>query len=769
MKNIIIAPSSYHQFLLKELRKNDSFFDVKIYSKEDLIKDYFGKYDEKIILEIIKKIHITYELAKNYVDYFPYITSCNNEKQSFLLSLKEKFHAEEFFSKNLYLKEALKDSNALIYGYSENDRLLKYVLDECLVSYKFKKNNHDFYPIVTSFSMIEDEVFYCLNKIASLIKDGVDSNDIYLMNVADEKYLYYLNLFAPSFNLKINKIDENSLFLSGFCTEFFKKYQESVSPIMIIDELKEKYQGDDVFDKIYDIIFTYYDEELPYNNQKDIYISVIKKYGIRGPLYKNAINVIAGNGLPIEHKHIFVLKMDSSFPFVYVDKDFLIDKEKQGTLLETSLEKSNLERETLLDFLRSDNYFYYSFTNMINGKKNYPSPLIDNPSKQIEESVLPDTFYSLFYMKNKFVQALDLSYLYRERSDALDLEKNIKIPYRTYDNQFSGISYENKGFLRVSYSSMNDYSNCPFKYYASRLLKLNEYEEKFSQILGTMIHKILEDIYEKDYDFEKTFEREYLFNKDKFSLRDQILLENIKISLDNAINILRKHYFEYLDNPSYLSEKEISFNIDEKTIINGKVDKVIVTKDYYLVIDYKTYSLNFSPKYLDKGIGMQLPIYGLLLDHYRPLENKKAAGYYLNVVLSNSMKDKYTDLDKVCPSFLQLNGVTITDDIDINQIDKSLMNNDKSYFIMGLSSIPDGRQNNRISTRSGFEAYKETCYQVILNNIYDIRHSKFEISPAQKGSDIACSFCDYRDICYVNKKQIRKLDVSEEDDDELLG
>ena len=132
------------------------------------------------------------------------------------------------------------------------------------------------------------------------------------------------------------------------------------------------------------------------------------------------------------------------------------------------------------------------------------------------------------------------------------------------------------------------------------------------------------------------------------------------------------------------------------------------------------------------------------------------------------MKDKYTDLEKVCPSFLQLNGVTIYDDIDITQIDKSLENNDKSYFIAGLVNNSGAKANNRMSTREGFNQYKETCYNVILNNIYEIRHSKFEISPAHTSKEDACTFCDFRDICYLRNNQRRILEAKEDDEDEVL-
>ena len=58
---------------------------------------------------------------------------------------------------------------------------------------------------------------------------------------------------------------------------------------------------------------------------------------------------------------------------------------------------------------------------------------------------------------------------------------------------------------------------------------------------------------------------------------------------------------------------------------------------------------------------------------------------------------------------------------------------------------------------------------MILNNIFDIRNSKFDISPARTSKEDACTFCDFRDICYLRSYQRRILEAKEDDEDEVLG
>ena len=58
--------------------------------------------------------------------------------------------------------------------------------------------------------------------------------------------------------------------------------------------------------------------------------------------------------------------------------------------------------------------------------------------------------------------------------------------------------------LILSYSSIDDYALCPFKYYLKYVLKLDQFEESFSQKLGTLYHAVLASSYKDNFDFEIT-------------------------------------------------------------------------------------------------------------------------------------------------------------------------------------------------------------------------------------------------------------------------
>ena len=58
--------------------------------------------------------------------------------------------------------------------------------------------------------------------------------------------------------------------------------------------------------------------------------------------------------------------------------------------------------------------------------------------------------------------------------------------------------------MKLSYTSLKTYFECGFKFYLSRILKIDEFEETLSTKLGTIMHKYLELIAKnKKIEFEE--------------------------------------------------------------------------------------------------------------------------------------------------------------------------------------------------------------------------------------------------------------------------
>ena len=107
---------------------------------------------------------------------------------------------------------------------------------------------------------------------------------------------------------------------------------------------------------------------------------------------------------------------------------------------------------------------------------------------------------------------------------------NYKIDYMKYDNTFKGVDINNlyeymNNKLLLSYTSMNNYYKCAFKYYIANILKLDIFEESFATNLGSIFHHILEIGLDKEIDINSEIEKYRIVNN---SVKD-IILDDMKI------------------------------------------------------------------------------------------------------------------------------------------------------------------------------------------------------------------------------------------------
>ena len=76
-----------------------------------------------------------------------------------------------------------------------------------------------------------------------------------------------------------------------------------------------------------------------------------------------------------------------------------------------------------------------------------------------------------------------------------------------YDNRFSGVDnnklykFLNNNF-NLSYSSMDNYYHCAFKFYLSNILKLDYFEETIQIYIGNLFHYVLSKAFLDNFDFD---------------------------------------------------------------------------------------------------------------------------------------------------------------------------------------------------------------------------------------------------------------------------
>ena len=143
------------------------------------------------------------------------------------------------------------------------------------------------------------------------------------------------------------------------------------------------------------------------------------------------------------------------------------------------------------------------------------------------------------------------------------------LKYNSYDNKYKHISNQlledrfKVKKLKMSYSSIKSYFQCPFLYFADRILGLNEFKPSMAARLGTFSHAVLEDSYNADFSFSESVDRNTKLNaldaKDRFyfKMMEEVLSSLIEFNhlheQDSQLKqIKRELHIELVEDPEDL-------------------------------------------------------------------------------------------------------------------------------------------------------------------------------------------------------------------------
>ena len=473
-----------------------------------------------------------------------------------------------------------------------------------------------------------------------------------------------------------------------------------------------------------------------------------------------------------EDYYIFLMNFNQgSIPIIKKDEDYITDSMKDEVdCLDSTVIYNKKMKDTLSKCILNIKNLYISYK--IKG---------DNGSYTI--SSLNE--YLNFPIINNFVDNYSYSNIYNKLrlSDYLDeytkygvMDNNLpklyshysNIEYKKYDNTFKGIdSSKLKEFisnkLTLSYTTIDNYYRCGFRYFLNSVLRLNIYEESFVTIIGNTFHYILSNCFEIDnYDIDSEYNK-YISSLDRdFSNKELFFLEKLKEELKFIIKTI-KEQLECceLNNSFYEKEIYIDKSRDVKITFMGKIDRVIYDniedKTIVSVIDYKTGNPNINISNTIYGIEMQLPIYVYLIKNCGDFSSVQVAGFYLQQLLNNEIiKDNNRSYEKMKKDNLKLQGYS-NDDINIlRYFDSSYMD---SNFIKGL----------KVSSK-GFYAYSKVLSSEKIDNLVNIvdkkidsaidniLDGKFDINPKRIGDiNYGCEYCKFKDICFMNEGDVVNL------------
>lgn len=724
--------------VLKYFSSKRKLINLKIMTKQEFVNHYFGKIKNEAIYYLMKKYQYCYDIAVTYLKNFLWIEELYHE-------LKQNNLIEEnpLFKKNIKRIVLLEQVDPFIQKEIEKYEHIEF-LEEI-------QNNN---PVIYELETLEEEVNYMFLTISNLLKQTTIQK-IYIIDY-NKEYQNMIRRYSFLYHIPINFNEGKDIYGLIEVQKFLKSLENNS-----LEEALKEITTKEILNIVIDICNQFSDCE-----DKNIFIEIIKQKIRQTKIYpkkkKNAINIASLEEIEKDNYYFLIGFNQGIMPLIYKDEDLLSDKEKKKKLIFTSDQKNKLEKMKIIKLIKNTDHLFISYKLKSYSEEYYPSPLIDELELQVCRPNIKNYSYSNLYNQLDLSKKLDSFIKFNEKNFDLNLlyHSYPTIPYLTYDNSYHSIAnsdfqkYTN-GKLLLSYSSLDHYNRCGFRYYISNLLKLNKYEETFMTLIGNLFHYILSIAFSDNFDFEREFE-DYIKDK-QLTNKEKFFINKLKEDLKYTIDIIKEQdKTTSLKNALYEQKIFVSQNHKIQVTFMGIIDKLKYCEEngqtIVAIIDYKTGTPDINLNNSIYGIEMQLPIY-LYLAKNSKLKNVQIAGFYLQKIIHNKLpyqKEKYESAKK---KLYRLDGysndnIKILKQFDSNYSDSSMIKGMKlsSKGFYAYTKVLNQNQMNKLEQLTK-EKIKETT-----DNILNLQ---FDINPKKIGQNlIGCEFCSFKDICYQREENI---------------
>ncbi len=753
--NVLIIKDEAKESLLDLF--SGKLINIKLITLSEFKKKYFFDYNNECVYYICNKYNVIPEIASIYLNNLYYINKdIGDSKVRFLLELKRDLINNNLLHENKLFREFINNSKIVCFDLED--------IDEFYINI-FNKLNANFYNLTGEISKKElykaknkeEEISFVASFICKLIKRGIDINKIKLCNVTSD-YIFDIYRIFKLYNIPVELPSNETIEGTILANKFKELYESNIENTL--DKLYEYVLTDDdmkYYKRIVNIVnsYNFCDD---YLNVKDLIFNKVDKIKKTISL-SNSVKVIDFKNEYIgDDEYVFLINFNEGvIPTDYKDEDYLSDKIKKELGISTSYDLNEKERYYILKkiSLIKNLILTYSMYNL--KEKLYVSSLYNKEyfdEKEIELSFNDSNNFNKLMLVNE----KDLNNKYGVITDKLcRLNTHYKDEfYLSYNNKFKGIDI-NKLYnylgnkLTLSYTSINSYYECSFKYYLKYILKLDKYENTFETVVGNIFHKILSECFTDNYDIDTAWEREISNSKYEFTNTDKFFLKGLKNELLLTIDTI-KDELKYTSLNRFLYEKNITISLNDRLNIKftGFVDKIMYKENanevVVVVIDYKTGTPNINLKNVKYGLDMQLPIYLYLIKNTDEFKNAKIGGFYLQHILDDVL-DKDSRIDS-----LKLRGYSNSDKNILELVDNSYRD---SKVIKSMKVNSDESFNYYAKTISNDEI--DELYNTVNNNVNsasnNIINAKFDINPKEINKElVGCKYCKYRSICFMKNE-----------------
>ncbi len=738
---IIVCPNEIKKtYLDKSTLHNYKFYDLK-----KLKEKVFFKFHNLALYEVVKKYHVKPSIASKMLENLYYISKKEeNSKLKKLYELKEYLIQKDLIIKDNNFFKNLKDE-IVIEGYpktKELEMIINVLSKYTKVTYKEASKKFALKEIY-EFENADLEMNFVLENILKLLNDGVDINKIYIIN-ANNDYIEPINKMFSLFNIPYNYAQKKSITMFPITKKFLKFIKNSDLKVCELNEflieLKD-FNNDEILNQIINVLNKYYGLKEKVKDLYEVIYFELKNTYLKEEKYKNAINILNNIQPFSDDDYVFAISLNEENALK--DNDYLKDSEKLILGLDTSYELNQINDLKVINIL----------SNIKNLTLSYKLKLNDND-----------------YMINHNFDALEVQ-KYEFKYNRASYNKYLFDNHELYDNTYKKIDYEDlKNYLdnklNLSYSSMDLFFKCKYRFFLNNILKIEPKEETMATKVGSMFHKILERTLKNNYENYLEIIDEESANFLNENSKEKFYGEKLK---KEAIKIIErlKETDSKTDFKNFAFEKylEISKSSDLNIKLIGFLDKILIFNDginnYVIVIDYKTGTYSFDLAELKDGFSMQLLIYLYLIKNAKFLSNVEIAGAYVDSILNELKPFEFgKTYDEIVDN--RLIGITTNNKEILSHIDKYY---DVNSFIKGIKLKTDGDfyYYSKVYNESDFDKLLKIVDDNINKVIDDILKCDFKINPkrysdAKVDEIIGCEYCKFKEICYMSSNNIEIIE-----------
>ncbi len=762
--SLIIVNDKCKKSIIKTLREQNLLKNINIMGLLELKKKYYFDYTNEATYYIHKKYKVIKSVAEMYLENLYFIEPIDDKKVSFLLELKNDLIKQKLLVEDKHFKAYIKRTTVILYNLDNVDKFYEKTFKSLetytkVIRLSEKPCFNKIKPLYC-FPNKYLEVEFIANRIASLLKANVDINKIKIANIQND-YLVTLSNIFKDFKIPLEINSNEPIISTNIVKEFKRQYNSNINEVLEnIQNIIKTPRDEEIYKVIINVVNSYY-WCTDYMLVKDFIFDDLSKISVPNKKYKNAIRTIDFLNDEIkDDEYVFLINFNQgSFPITKKDEEYLNDQIKNKLGISDSID---INKKTITyarkKILSLKNLIVTYSTHSLNGEQ-YISSVY---SPDIFEDGQYERIFnnSNNYNKKELLKELDENLKYGTITQELITLKNHykDFPYLSYNNTFKGLNSKKlmnylNNKLTLSYSSMNTYYLCSFRYYLDNVLHMDDFNSTFATTIGNIFHRMLSLAFKENFDFETSWVKAIEEENFEYGAKEKFFLNILKQELQFIIENITLN-MEYTSLKKALYEQKISIMIDENTEFKGFVDKILYdTFDdttVLAIVDYKTGIPELKLDNTYYGLDMQLPVYAYLVENYELLKNARIGGFYLQKIINNT-----TSIDNK-KNALKLMGYSNSDTNILNCVDSTY----KDSKI--IKSLKIGN--------NGFYAYSKVLSDAEINNLkrlvekkikeatINIKQAKFQINPKSiDNKNVGCRFCKYKDICYVKAKNMVKL------------